>query len=184
MLSPILMLCDPLAVLNVCFSRIGSSDASSASLRTPPGPRTVETTSPTRARGAARERGAPDVLEQHGAPEAHTILQAAQEVPVCGLHDVEATLLLHVADPPVRLALRVDHQRPAARLGHDDACARGGLRRAITCMPCMHACRAARTVLHRHAVCRKPRNRPRARCDGVFQRANEACAARAGHVEL
>ncbi|TNN42894.1 hypothetical protein EYF80_046931 [Liparis tanakae] len=81
----------------------------------------------------------PDLLQQHGRAHADGVLQGAQEVGVRQLDDLEAVLRLFGADPSVglrggrhnrdvcagHLVLRVDHERPAPALGHQDAVLRG-----------------------------------------------------------
>mmetsp|Transcript_14307 Transcript_14307/g.34751 ORF Transcript_14307/g.34751 Transcript_14307/m.34751 type:complete len:352 (+) Transcript_14307:1461-2516(+) len=60
------------------------------------------------------------ILQQDGRAELDAVLQLADEVTVRQLHHAQAVLLLHVADPLVALALRVDDERPPARLAHND----------------------------------------------------------------
>ena len=53
-----------------------------------------------------------DVLQQHRRAELDAVFQRASEARVGRLDDVQVVRLLHVLDPLVRLALRVDQQRP------------------------------------------------------------------------
>eukprot|EP00955_Chlamydomonas_euryale_P013382 144301-Chlamydomonas_euryale.AAC.3 len=98
------------------------------------------------------------VLQQHRTAESHAVLQRPQHVLLRELDHVEALFALHVLDPLVGLHLRVNHERPAPRLGHDDA------------------------VLDRDCVGRQPRDRPRADAHRVLQRADKAGARAAGHA--
>ena len=77
---------------------------------------------------AAREHGLErgvelllDVLQQVGQAVGDGRLELAQEVLALEVLDLERALLLHLLDPLVRLALRVDHERPAAAARDDDA---------------------------------------------------------------
>lgn len=62
------------------------------------------------------------ILKQNSPPKPHTVLQSPQQVFVHRLDDIQAPLPLQVADPAVRLALGIDHQRPPASLGDNDTC--------------------------------------------------------------
>ena len=101
-----------------------------------------------------------DVLHDERLAKAHRILNGAQELLVGGLADVDARLSLHVADPLVRLALRVNAQRPAEGGREDDA------------------------VLRREAVGRKPVHLPRAQLDRIGHHLDERSALRVGHLEV
>ena len=51
----------------------------------------------------------PNVLQQHGGAKLDAVLESADKVAVGELDDVEVARLLHVLDPLVGLALRVNH---------------------------------------------------------------------------
>ena len=61
-----------------------------------------------------------NVLQETGVAELEAVLQGAHVVGVRELDDLQLVDLLHVFDPLVGLALRVDHQRPAVGMLHDD----------------------------------------------------------------
>ena len=61
-----------------------------------------------------------DVLAEDRLAELDGVLQGAQVVALRQLDDEKARLRLHVPHPLVRLPLRVDHERPAARDRRDD----------------------------------------------------------------
>eukprot|EP00964_Phaeocystis_antarctica_P055484 scaffold32640_cov63-Phaeocystis_antarctica.AAC.2 len=61
------------------------------------------------------------VLEQRGLAELQRVLEHAREVAVGELERDQAELAVAVLDPLVGLHLRVDHERPAARLRDHDA---------------------------------------------------------------
>lgn len=67
-------------------------------------------------------KGLAHVLQQHSPPEPNSVLQRPQKIFIHRLDNIEAALALQVANPAVRLALGVNHERPSARLGHNDAC--------------------------------------------------------------
>ena len=65
------------------------------------------------------------VLEEHGVSELDRVLELADEIPVGELDDYQVTRLLHLANPLIRLALRVDDQRPAPGFVHHDGVVHG-----------------------------------------------------------
>ena len=66
-----------------------------------------------------------NVLQETGVAELEAVLQGAHIVGVGELDDLQLVDLLHVLDPLVGLALRVDHQRPAVGMLHDDGVVNG-----------------------------------------------------------
>ena len=60
-----------------------------------------------------------NVLEQHRLTELDGVLQHSHVVRLRQPDDVQSRRPFEILDPLVRLALRIDHQRPAPRVPHD-----------------------------------------------------------------
>eukprot|EP00955_Chlamydomonas_euryale_P005025 53594-Chlamydomonas_euryale.AAC.1 len=61
-----------------------------------------------------------DILQQHRDAKLDGVLERAHVVAVGELDDAQVGRRLHLLHPLVGLRLRVDHERPAPRVGHHD----------------------------------------------------------------
>mmetsp|Transcript_65031 Transcript_65031/g.105404 ORF Transcript_65031/g.105404 Transcript_65031/m.105404 type:complete len:253 (-) Transcript_65031:678-1436(-) len=60
------------------------------------------------------------VFKQHWISNADAVFKCSQVCRLCQLDDLYTICLLHLPDPSHSLCLRINHQRPAAALGHDN----------------------------------------------------------------
>lgn len=87
------------------------------------------------------------VLEQHWLAELDGVFEGPEEVGIGELDDVDAATDLHLLDPFVGLALRVDAERPSSRLEDDNTVFEGEVvgRQAVD-VPLPHLHRVAQDV--------------------------------------
>lgn len=88
-----------------------------------------------------------NVLEQHWLAELDGVFEGPEEVGIGELDDVDAATDLHLLDPFVGLALRVDAERPSSRLEDDNTVFEGEVvgRQAVD-VPLPHLHRVAKDV--------------------------------------
>jgi hypothetical protein len=95
-------------------------------------------------------------LQEHRVAKLDGILDLPREVGHLQVQDLEAILHLHVLDPLVGLALRVDHERPAAAArGHDAVLSGERVRRQAHDVPIANVRGVRKEVAERKALRRR-----------------------------